>query len=88
MRNVGFGVITSTRGFFNPELAYEGRNEILKKLRDMGYATVSLDEETTRYGLVETMEDAAKCAELFKKRAQIEERRSKKKQSNSENRLF
>lgn len=67
MRNVGFGVITSTRGFFNPELAYEGRNEILKKLRDMGYATVSLDEETTRYGLVETMEDAAKCAELFKK---------------------
>lgn len=67
MRNVGFGVITSTRGFFNPELAYEGRNEILKKLHDMGYATVSLDEETTRYGLVETMEDAAKCAELFKK---------------------
>lgn len=66
MKNVVFGVITSTRGFFNPELAYAGRNKLLKKLGDMGYETVCLDEETTRYGLVETMEDAGKCARLFR----------------------
>lgn len=66
MKNVVFGVITSTRGFFNPKLAYAGRNMMLKKLDDMGYETVYLDEETTRYGLVETMEDAEKCARLFK----------------------
>lgn len=66
MKNAVFGVITSTRGFFNPELAYAGRNMLLKKLDDMGYETVYLDEETTRYGLVETMEDAEKCARLFR----------------------
>lgn len=66
MKNVVFGVITSTRGFFNPKLAYAGRNMLLKKLDDLGYETVYLDEETTRYGLVETMEDAKKCARLFK----------------------
>lgn len=68
MRRVGFGVIVSTRGFFNPMLAYEGRNELLEKLEKMGYETVCLDEETTRFGLVETMEDAKKCAKLFKEK--------------------
>ena len=66
MKKAVFGVIISTRGFFNPKLAYDGRNRLLRKLKDMGYEMVCLDEETTRYGLVETMEDAEKCARLFK----------------------
>lgn len=67
--HTGFGVIVSTRGFFNPELAHEGRVEILEKLKSMGYDTVCLDESDTRYGLVETMDDAGKCADLFKENA-------------------
>lgn len=68
--DVGFGVIVSTRGFFNPKLAYEGRMQLLAKLGGMGYETICLDESETRYGLVETMDDAQKCAELFKKNAE------------------
>ena len=68
MKKVGFGVIVSTRGFFNPLLASAGRKELLQKLENLGYSTVCLDEETTRYGLVETKEDAKKCARLFREK--------------------
>lgn len=66
METFVIGVIVSTRGFFNPELAQKGREKLLKKLDDMGYKTICLDETQTNYGLVETLEDAKKCAKLFK----------------------
>lgn len=66
MKQTTFGVIVTTRGFFNPELGKQGRKELLEKLDNMGYAVVALDEDETKYGLVETLEDAQKCANLFK----------------------
>ncbi len=67
MRNVTFGVIVSNRRFFPNHLVSEERKRILEKLKNMGYETVILSEDDTYLGAVETIEDAKKCAELFKK---------------------
>jgi len=61
-----FGVIVGTRGFFPAILAKRGREEILEKLKKMGHEAVLLTEEDTRYGAVETYEDAKKCDQLFR----------------------
>jgi L-fucose isomerase-like protein len=66
MSKTTFGVLVTTRGFFNPKLAEEGRRDLLQKLEEMGYDYVVLSEEDTKYGLVESLEDAKKCAKLFK----------------------
>lgn len=67
MEKITFGIIVTTRGFFNPELGKVARVDLLNKLEDMGYNTVCLSPEDTKFGLVETMEDAHKCSDLFKK---------------------
>lgn len=66
MNKSTFGIIVGTRGFFNPLLAKDGRKSIIKKLTEMGYNYVILDENVAKYGCVETRDDAAKCAKLFK----------------------
>jgi len=66
MKDVTFGVIVGTRGFFNPKLASEGRKELIALLDKMGYKYVIVGENDTRYGVIETVEDAGKCAELFR----------------------
>ena len=60
-----FGVIVGTRGFFPDILAKQGRKDILDCLRTNGYNAVALSMQDTKYGSVETFEDAKKCAELF-----------------------
>lgn len=60
-----FGLIVTTRGFFNPKIAFEGRKQLTEKLDSMGFEYVILGEEDTKYGCVETVEDAQKCAKLF-----------------------
>ncbi len=66
MKNNTFGVIIGNRGFFNPKLARDGRKEILARLDKLGYDYVALSENDNQYGTVETIEDARKCAELFR----------------------
>ncbi|HEC02548.1 MAG TPA: fucose isomerase, partial [Phycisphaerales bacterium] len=66
-KTLTFGLIVGTRGFFNPKLADEGRKQLLAKLDSLGYSHVILPEDATAYGAVETLADARKCAELFKK---------------------
>ncbi len=66
MKDISFGIIVGTRGFFNPKLAEEGRKEILAKLDEMSYGYFTLSEQDTQYGTVETAEDAIKCAKLFR----------------------
>ena len=66
MKDISFGLIIGTRGFFNPKLAQEGRKELLAKLDGMGYGYFTLSEKDTQYGAVETAEDAIKCAKLFR----------------------
>jgi L-fucose isomerase-like protein len=65
MKKSTFGILVTTRGFFNPKLAEQGRKDLLEKLTDMGYDYVVLSESDTRYGVVETLDDAKKCAKLF-----------------------
>lgn len=60
------GVIIGNRGFFPDHLADEGRKEILLVLSEMGIEAVALTPQDTKFGTVETLEDAIKCAKLFK----------------------
>jgi L-fucose isomerase-like protein len=62
-----FGLIVGTRGFFNPELAVQGRKDLLAKLDKLGYNYVIPPDEATPNGAIETLADAKVCAELFKK---------------------
>ena len=66
MGKATFGLIVGTRGFFNPKLAQTGRKELMALLDKLGYKYIILSENDTRYGLVETVDDAKKCAELFR----------------------
>ena len=69
MKKTTFGVIVGNRGFFPDVLARQGRSAILKALKDGGYGSVALSMQQTKFGAVETFEDAKKCAELFAARA-------------------
>ncbi len=65
MKKVTLGVIVGNRGFFPDILAKEGRKDILEVLKKNGFGTVALSMQQTKYGAVETFEDAKKCAALF-----------------------
>jgi L-fucose isomerase-like protein len=62
---VTFGLVVGTRGFFNSELATEGRRSLVRRMNKLGYGYVILPEAATPTGAIETREDAAKCARLF-----------------------
>ena len=71
--NTTLGVIIGNRGFFPSKLCEQGRETILKVLKDEGIDTIALSPEDTPYGSVETHAQAKQCAELFKKhRGKIE----------------
>jgi L-fucose isomerase-like protein len=60
-----FALVVGTRGFFNAELAKQGRKQLVAKLEKLGYGVVILPESATPTGAVETLEDARKCAAFF-----------------------
>src|SRR5579884_4125951 len=73
MGKTTLGVIVGNRGFFPDALVREGREEVLRVLEGEGYGVVCLGPEETKHGAVETLEEARKCAELFKRhREEIE----------------
>jgi len=61
-----FGVIVGNRGFFPDVLARDGRQEVLAVLAAQGYNAICLTPDDTKFGSVETLSDARKCADLFK----------------------
>jgi L-fucose isomerase-like protein len=61
-----FGVIVGNRDVFPDHLAKEGREDIINVMKEMGYEHIILEEHETPFGVVESYEDAKKCAELFK----------------------
>src|ERR1700742_2556907 len=69
-KQLTFGVIVGSRGFFPHHLAKEGREEMIKVLDANGYKSVVLSPEQTQHGAVQTPDDARHCAELFKKHAE------------------
>jgi len=63
------GIIIGNRGFFPDHLCDAGRKEILTILEKLGIGAVVLPVDATKFGSVESMADAAKCAELFRTNA-------------------
>jgi len=63
---VTLGVIVGNRGFFPAHLCDSGRKTILKVLEQAGIQAVCLTPEDTQYGAVFSLDDAHKCANLFK----------------------
>lgn len=61
-----FGIIVGNRDVFPDHLAKEGRLEIIDVMKELGYDYIILGENDTKLGVVETYEDAKKCAQLFK----------------------
>jgi len=66
---VTLGLIMGNRGFFPDHLCESGRKIILQVLENKGIKVVALTPDETKFGSVESVEDARKCAELFKKHA-------------------
>src|SRR5512137_639134 len=66
MNGVTLGVIVGNRGFFPDHLCDTGRQTILKVLQEEGITTIILPVEATKFGSVESLSDAQKCADLFK----------------------
>jgi L-fucose isomerase-like protein len=63
------GIIVGNRGFFPAHLCDTGRKEILATLEKLGIGVVTLPTNATKFGAVESLEDAQKCADLFKQNA-------------------
>ncbi|TFF94440.1 MAG: fucose isomerase [Promethearchaeota archaeon] len=61
-----FGVIVGNRDVFPSALAEQGRKEIVQVLNDLNFNYIILSENDTDYGVVETYDDAKKCAKLFR----------------------
>lgn len=66
MQKTTLGVIIGNRGFFPDHLCESGRAEVLRVLKEEGITAVILSPEDTQFGSVETLQDAEKCAALFK----------------------
>jgi L-fucose isomerase-like protein len=63
------GVIVGNRGFFPHHLAKTGREEMIQVLQQTGMDVVVLGPEESKYGAVETYDEAKRCSELFKSKA-------------------
>jgi len=68
-RKMTIGVIVGNRGFFPHQLAKTGREEMIQALQQAGMDVVVLGPEQSKYGAVETYDEAKRCAELFKSKA-------------------
>ncbi len=61
------GLIVGNRGFFPDHLAAEGRQDMLRVLTKAGVEVVALTTDESKFGAVETFEEAKRCADLFRK---------------------
>jgi len=66
LKSTTLGVIVGNRGFFPDHLCESGRAEVLRVLEEEGITALTLSPEDTKFGSVETLQDAEKCAALFK----------------------
>jgi L-fucose isomerase-like protein len=64
---ITLGLIIGTRDMFPADPVLQARNELLPLLETLNIEIVTLKEDDTRFGAVETWEDAKKCAALFQK---------------------
>jgi len=69
-KKMTMGLIVGNRGFFPDHLAKSGREEMLRVLQGAGMDAVVLGPEQSKHGAVETYDEAKRCAELFKTKAE------------------
>jgi len=60
------GLIIGNRGFFPAHLCESGRKELLGVLNEEGIQSLALPPDATRFGAVESYEEARKCADFFR----------------------
>jgi L-fucose isomerase-like protein len=70
-RKMTMGLIVGNRGFFPDHLAKTGREEMIQVLQKAGIDVVALGPEQSKHGAVETYEEAKRCAELFRSKADV-----------------
>jgi L-fucose isomerase-like protein len=66
-KKMTMGMIVGNRGFFPDHLAKSGREEMLAALQAANIDAVALSPTESKYGAVETREEARRCADLFKR---------------------
>src|ERR1700748_2767311 len=67
-RQITFALIVGNRGFFPDHLAKEGREAMIGVLENAGIRVIALTPEQSKFGAVETPDEARRCAELFRQR--------------------
>jgi L-fucose isomerase-like protein len=65
-RQMTLGMIVGNRGFFPDHLARSGHQEMRGALESAGVKVVALTEAESKFGAVETRQEARRCADLFK----------------------
>jgi len=65
-RKMTMALVVGNRGFFPDHLAKSGREEMIQTLQKAGYDVVALTPEQSKYGAVETHDEAKRCADLFR----------------------
>ncbi len=67
MSTATLGLIVGNRGFFPSHLCDSGRQSMLKVLSQERINAVALSPQDTNFGSIESLSDAQKCADLFRK---------------------
>jgi L-fucose isomerase-like protein len=65
------GLLVGNRSFFPDALCRDGRAEMIRVLGEEGFSVICLTPEQSKFGSVETLQDARKCGELFRAMNQI-----------------
>jgi L-fucose isomerase-like protein len=65
-RQMTLGMIVGNRGFFPDHLARSGQQEMRAALESAGVKVVALTEAESKFGAVESRQEARRCADLFK----------------------
>jgi L-fucose isomerase-like protein len=65
-RQMTLGMIVGNRGFFPDHLARSGHQEMRAALESAGVKVIVLTEAESKFGAVETRQEARRCADLFK----------------------
>ncbi len=63
---ITLGLIVGNRGFFPDHLAATGRQDMLRVLEQAGVKVIALTTEESKFGAVETYEEAKRCGDLFR----------------------
>jgi len=63
---VTLGLIVGNRDFFPAHLCNSGRAAVLNVLKEEGFKVIALSPEEARYGSIESLAEAQKCADLFR----------------------